>query len=307
MTPLTVAVRVLAVPAVVPVKVAVYVPGVAVAVTVPKVPALVPPARVKPKALLARPLTALPVVSSTTMVSRSVLPEVAVELAKLIDGVRAADRLLTAVRELVGGRDGRGAIAEDRLVHVGVGVVADVIGLVDSRLDRDIHGARTARDNRGDLRIAHIGDRAGGGGAEEHRQVAGRSREVLAGDGDGAAGGTAGRAQAGHHGCQVDHLEVAGVQRLAGRSSEDVVHVPGQVEVGRSTLSTVAEEPVTYIAAADVRDDQAVLLHGGGDDLGLGGHRGDQGVDGRRVCQAQAAAEGQIVGSLGSLTMCEAG
>ena len=82
-TPSTFTVRVLAVPAVVPVKRAVYDPGVAVGVTALNVPALVPPARLKLNAEVPRPLTALPVVSSATMVSRSVLPEPSVGLAKL--------------------------------------------------------------------------------------------------------------------------------------------------------------------------------------------------------------------------------
>jgi hypothetical protein len=59
-TPSIVAVSVLAVPAAVPVKSAVYVPGVAVGRTSLNVPALVPPARLKLKAEVPRPLTALP-------------------------------------------------------------------------------------------------------------------------------------------------------------------------------------------------------------------------------------------------------
>src|SRR4051794_37066248 len=83
LTPLTVAVRVLAVPAVVAVNVAVYVPFVAVSTTLLNVPALVPPDRPRPKALLFRPLTALPAPSLTTMVIRSVPPAVTVGDAKL--------------------------------------------------------------------------------------------------------------------------------------------------------------------------------------------------------------------------------
>ena len=48
------------------------------------VPVLTPPVRTRLNAELPRPLTALPVVSSTTMVSRSVVPERSVGLAKLI-------------------------------------------------------------------------------------------------------------------------------------------------------------------------------------------------------------------------------
>jgi hypothetical protein len=77
-----VTVKVLAVPAVVPVKVTTYVPALA-ALTAPKVPALAPPERLKAKALLGSPATALPDVSLTTTVSTSGLPEASVELAKL--------------------------------------------------------------------------------------------------------------------------------------------------------------------------------------------------------------------------------
>src|SRR5258707_772991 len=82
-TPLTVVVRVLAVPTVVAVKTTVYVPSVAVSLTVPNVPTLVPPERLKPKALLLRPLMALPAASLTVMVTRSVLPLTTLDAAKL--------------------------------------------------------------------------------------------------------------------------------------------------------------------------------------------------------------------------------
>jgi hypothetical protein len=82
-TPLTFTVNVLTVPAVVPVKLVVYVPAVAEAITVLKVPLLVPPERVRVKALPARPLMGLPEVSLTTIVSRSLEPETSVELVKL--------------------------------------------------------------------------------------------------------------------------------------------------------------------------------------------------------------------------------
>ena len=81
-TPLTLVVRVLAVPAVIPVKRVVYVPGVAVAETVPNVPEEVPPASVRLKALLASPLIGLPAASLIWRVSRSVLPEATVGDAK---------------------------------------------------------------------------------------------------------------------------------------------------------------------------------------------------------------------------------
>src|SRR5262249_54244643 len=133
--------------------------------------------------------------------------------------------------EQVGGRGGGGAVAEDRGIDVGVGVAADVVDLVQSRLDPDVHGPRAAGDDGGELRITHDGDRIGRGAAEQDRQVPGRSGEVLAGDGDGAAGGPAARAEAGHARRQVHHLEVAGVQRFQAVGSEDVVEVPPKADV----------------------------------------------------------------------------
>ena len=88
-TPFTVTVSVAVEPAVVPVKLAVYVPAVAVAVAVPNVPLLVPPDRAKANALLANPLMALPAASLTTIVTRSVLPEVTVDAAKLAEELDA--------------------------------------------------------------------------------------------------------------------------------------------------------------------------------------------------------------------------
>ncbi len=52
------------------------------AVAAPKVPALVPRERVKLKALAARPVIALPFLSVTAMVIRSVLPDATVGVAK---------------------------------------------------------------------------------------------------------------------------------------------------------------------------------------------------------------------------------
>ena len=83
-TPPTTTVRVRAVPAVVPVKVAEYVPGVAVAVTDPNVPPLVPPDTDSENALAPRPATAALDVSLTTIVTTSPLPDATVGLAKLI-------------------------------------------------------------------------------------------------------------------------------------------------------------------------------------------------------------------------------
>ncbi len=54
------------------------------AVAAPKVPALTPPESVKLKAVLARPLIALPFLSFTAMVITSVLPDATVGVAKLI-------------------------------------------------------------------------------------------------------------------------------------------------------------------------------------------------------------------------------
>src|SRR5579862_3043558 len=73
-TPFTITVKVVRVPAVVPVNQTVYVPGTTISLTVPNVPALVPPDRVKPKALLLKPCTALPALSLTTTITLSVLP-----------------------------------------------------------------------------------------------------------------------------------------------------------------------------------------------------------------------------------------
>jgi hypothetical protein len=56
---------------------------VVVSVTLPNVPALVPPARLKLKALLLRPLMAFPAASMTTRVTVSPLPEVAGDEAKV--------------------------------------------------------------------------------------------------------------------------------------------------------------------------------------------------------------------------------
>jgi hypothetical protein len=84
-TPLTLAVTALAVPALVPVKTTVYVPGVAVAETRPNLPALRPPARARPNALLPRPVIGLPLLSFTTIVSLSVRPDTTVGFAKLIE------------------------------------------------------------------------------------------------------------------------------------------------------------------------------------------------------------------------------
>src|SRR5579862_8546065 len=78
-----VAVNVLALPDWTPTNVAVYVPGVLVLVTVPNEPVLVPPARVNPNALFARPVIAFPAASSATMVTVSFAPEVTDEEAKL--------------------------------------------------------------------------------------------------------------------------------------------------------------------------------------------------------------------------------
>jgi hypothetical protein len=54
-----------------------------VALTAANVPVLVPLPRLKAKALLDRPLIALPELSFTTIVTRSVLPEVTVDDARL--------------------------------------------------------------------------------------------------------------------------------------------------------------------------------------------------------------------------------
>ena len=59
-------------------------PAVAVCVTVPNVPALVPPDRVNWNALLASPLIGLSSASFTAMVRVSMLPEASVPLAGLI-------------------------------------------------------------------------------------------------------------------------------------------------------------------------------------------------------------------------------
>src|SRR5437588_809294 len=81
-TPATVAVRLLAGPTVVPVNVAVYVPGVPVSVTGPNVPALPPTARERPNAPPGRPLTGLRAAPSTAIVTVSVLPAMPVGAAK---------------------------------------------------------------------------------------------------------------------------------------------------------------------------------------------------------------------------------
>ncbi len=60
-------------------------PGVEDWVTVPKVPVLVPPDRLKLKALLARPVMAFPAASSTTIVTASVVLDVFVDDAKLTE------------------------------------------------------------------------------------------------------------------------------------------------------------------------------------------------------------------------------
>ena len=52
--------------------------------------------------------------------------------------------------------------------------------------------------------------------------------------------------------------------------AQHVVHVPGQVDVVVGVLGGGGAGDVHR--AADVREDQAVLLHGLGDDLGLGPH-----------------------------------
>jgi hypothetical protein len=88
-TPLTVTVTVAAVPTVVPVKLVVYVPFVEDSVTVPKVPELVPPDRLKEKALLPRPEMIALVVSLTTIVSVSVFPVTTVDAAKLAEELPA--------------------------------------------------------------------------------------------------------------------------------------------------------------------------------------------------------------------------
>src|SRR5262249_36511033 len=121
--------------------------------------------------------------------------------------------------------------------------------------------------------------------------------KVLAGDGNGAAGRATAGTQAGHHGRQVHHLEVTAVQGFQAVGSKDVVQVPGEVDVVVGVHRGGGATDVH--GAADVRDDQAVLLHGTGQDLGLRGHVVDQRVDCRGVGEAQAAAEGQAVGSLG--------
>ena len=72
----------LALPARTPVKVVLYVPGVDVAETVPKVPVL-PPERLNAKSLFVKPVMAFPAASSTTIVTVSGLPDATEELAKL--------------------------------------------------------------------------------------------------------------------------------------------------------------------------------------------------------------------------------
>jgi hypothetical protein len=84
-----VVVSVLALPARVPVNVAVYVPGVEVWLTVPNDPVLPPPPKLKLKALLFNPVTALPEASSTTIVTVSPVPEASVDEAKLTDDLLA--------------------------------------------------------------------------------------------------------------------------------------------------------------------------------------------------------------------------
>ena len=79
--PLTVVFRVLAVPAVVAVKMAVYMPGVVV-VTVPKARGCAA-GQGKAESVPLRPLIGLPAPSLTTIVIRSVLPEATVGDAKL--------------------------------------------------------------------------------------------------------------------------------------------------------------------------------------------------------------------------------
>ena len=118
-------------------------------------------------------------------------------------------------------------------------------------------------------------------------------------------GDTAGGTQAGHDGREVDDLEVAGVQCVQAVACEDVVQVPGEADavVGVHRGGGAGD----IHGAADVREDQAVLLHGPGDDLRLRGHVVDQSVDGRRVLQAQPGAEGQIVGALRRVNHVRAG
>ena len=71
----------------------------------------------------------------------------------------------------------------------------------------------------------------------------GRARKVLAVDGDGVAGRTAGCTEAGHYGRQVHDLEVAGRQLLRGPSTSSMF----QVKLMLLLASTEAEVPVTYI------------------------------------------------------------
>ena len=101
-------------------------------------------------------------------------------------------------------------ITKDGRVDIGAGTVADGVGFTDAGMNGHIHDAGTSGDGDGDLGIAeHVGS-VDSVGTKEHRQATRRAGEVLADDGESAAGRTVGGAQAGHDGREVDDIKVAG-------------------------------------------------------------------------------------------------
>src|SRR5262249_32510004 len=90
-------------------------------------------------------------------------------------GVGAADRL-TAECEKVGGRWGRNPVAEkvrslitggDGFGQVGIDGIVNLVDFVDPRLDLDVHRARTAWYDGGEVGVVHVRDRRGRGAAEK--------------------------------------------------------------------------------------------------------------------------------------------
>src|SRR5205823_2492225 len=111
-------------------------------------------------------------------------------------------------RRGVGCHDDRGAGRLHRHVDAAGDAQAVAVG------DGDDDGVAAGRGDGDQLAVVDQRYRGGRVAAEEDLQVSGGAAEVLAGDGDGGAGGAAVDAQAGDDRLQVDDLEIAEVQAL---------------------------------------------------------------------------------------------
>ena len=193
--------------------------------------------------------------------------------------------------EWIGGIGRRRSVAEDRFVHVCARAIIR-IRLIKTGSNGDIHGAGTGGNHDTHLGVAqHIG-RGRCVRAEEHGKMPGGTGEIIAVDGQRGTGGTGALAQIGHGGSEINDVEVTRPELL--EAAKNIVQVPDQANaVGGINGGGRAGD---IHGAADVREDEPILLHGVGHDLRLRPHGGDERVHGAVVPQSQPCAEGQIAG-----------